>query len=390
VHKTRPFWRYFPSAILMAAAFVAGLCSTPAKHRQSTQDTSGLVPISPHSADGFAGGLRESKKEDFLTAVESKGTRLDSEAGYANLLKSLMQWVAADPQAAREYVRTHYDPRHRNAFLSDMLAAWAGKDPQAALDWVMKNSPHDYTQYDAVLTKIGEKDPDMAWRCAGQLLANEAGLNGQSIFVSALRGIAYTGNYQKAAALIANLQMPGGQQKYDLTGFLAGEWGLYDPAAAAQWVASLPDDGGMDRQQALVSLGVSWAQSDPEAAADFAVQLPPGVTRQNMLATALGSWATNNPEQAAAWLNQYQADPDLDMVVRSLASSPNMIDADPNAAVGWASTITDNAIRLQTLNLIMNRWMSEDASSAESYLQTATNLPAATLAKLRSNFNVSQ
>jgi len=38
----------------------------------------------------------------------------------------------------------------------------------------------------------------------------------------------------------------------------------------------------------------------------------------------------------------------------------------------------------------MNRWMSEDASSAESYLQTATNLPAATLAKLRSNFNVSQ
>src|SRR5258708_39657811 len=99
--------------------------------------------------------------------------------------------------------------------------------------------PDDYTQYNAVLAEVGRSDPAMALEFAGQL-ANEKGrAYAQTIYISALRGLAYTGQYQKAAELIASTRLPQGDVEHDMSGFLAGEWGRFEPAEARLWASSL-------------------------------------------------------------------------------------------------------------------------------------------------------
>lgn len=360
--------RLLASAILAVAAFVAGFSTTMAKSARTEREgaaissrepgTSGMVPVVAAADSDF--GWRE--------AVQRMGEHPGSEAGYDDLLKMLLQWEAVDPRAAVEYVAKHFDVRHRNAFLSALLAKWAAQDGEAAVEWVTKNLPHDYTQYDAVLSAMGRMDAQSAWRAAQKLAGQEDNTTAQAIYVSALRGIIYNGNYAQAAGMIANLQLPAGGEKYDLSSLLAGQWGLYEPSNAAQWAVALTGNDSLYGRQALASVGVAWSQSDPEGVANFAMQLPAGVTKQNVLTTALDSWAANNPGEAANWINQYPPDPDLDFVVRSLATSPQLVDGDPTLALTWADSIFDGAIKRQAMNIIMDRWMANDPAAANAFV----------------------
>jgi hypothetical protein len=149
-----------------------------------------------------------------------------------------------------------------------------------------------------------------------------------------------------------------------------------------------PDDGTLRRQQALVSLGVSWAQSDPQASANFAAQLPAGVTRQDMLSTALESWAASSPDQVGAWLIQYQQHPDFDLVVQSVATSPRAIDSNVNLSIACADTILNDTVRMQSLEQIMGRWLQRDPAIATAYLQGSTDLSFETLQQLRQYLKV--
>jgi hypothetical protein len=364
--------RFLASTVLLIAAFVAGFSMTLAKRGTSVRMATFVSSPRRIVPNSVATMVAADPDSAYCAALEKIGSRPDSETQYDDILKVLLQWAAVDPATALGYVQKHYDPRHRNSFLYAMLAQWAEMDGRAALDWVTTYLPHDYTQYDAVLSTIGRNNPAAAWLDAQQLAVQEDKANAQSIYASALRGIVYAGNYAQAAGLIENLQMPPGEEKYDLSSLLAGQWGLYEPAKAAQWALTLPDDNSLYGRQALVSLGVSWSQSDPQAAANFAMQLPSGVARQNMLATALDSWAADNPGQAATWINQYPPDPDLDMVVRSLSTSPQLIDSNPALAIDWADSIFDEAIKGQTLNIIMNQWTANDPAAANQYLNNLT------------------
>jgi len=379
----------------MSTAFVAGRFTARGRPDQ-IRETATPAEFTRSAADELdanrAALVGIGSDGDYLEGLKAIGERPESEASYDDALKFLLKWVGVDPLSALEYVRAHYDPRHRNAFLSSLLAAWAGKDAAAAWAWTTQNLPGDHTQYDAVLSTIGRSDPETAWRYATEAADKEGRPHDQSVYVSALRGIIYAGQYEQAAGLIANLSLGPGEETYDMTGFLAGEWARYDPAKALAWATQLPGDGSLSRQQALVNLGISWARSDPQAVADFALQLPPGVTRLNLLSTALDSWITDHPDQVATWLNQNQPngfDPDFNLVLMSLASSSKIVDANHNLAICWANAIDDDVARIQALNRIMTRWMATDAMSAESYLDTTADLSPQDIAQLRRNLNIS-
>ena len=366
-----PF-RSLVGAALGGAAFLVGfLTVSPVAQPPMATGVAGADHLSSAST-------RDGKKALSPAAEKIAGllSGAPSELRYDAVLQALLQWGAGDPRAALDYTRHHFDPRHRNTFLSSLLAAWAAREPQAAWQWVKSSLPGDHTQFDAVLSTIGKTNPDLAWQDAREGTAQMAQKRDQSLYVSALRGILYQGGYEKAAALINALPLSPDGQKYDLTSILGGEWARFEPQQAAQWITRQPGDANsFDRQQMLVSLGLSWAQSDPQAAAAFAAQLPPGVARQNMLAVALNGWATNHPDEAAQWLNQYPNDPELDYVVRSLATSPKVIDASPDQALAWANTMSDEDLRLQTLKIIVDRWMTKNFAAAKTYVQNA-NLPS--------------
>jgi len=382
--ESSPIRCFSLNAILVGLAFVAGFVTAPVKHHNSPSSPATMPPkeqtnIRPARLPTAADEAMDSA----LAMLGRFGERPNSETAYDEILTILLKWAAVDPTAALEYVRHHFDPRHRNLYLSSILAQWAKSNPQAAWNWATKELPDDYTQYDAVLAEVGRTDPDTAWRFAAELAGQKGPEFAQTIYVSALRGLAYTGQYQKAAELIANTKLPQDSEEFNMSSFLAGEWSRYDPQKAAEWANNL-GDGTAARQWAMTSLGASWAKSDPQAVADFAAQLPSGVVRQNMMATALGSWATDQPDQVAAWLNQHTYDPDFDQVVRSMAISPKVA-ANPQVAIAWANVIMDDNIRLQTLNLIMRQWLEQDTEAANAYLKTTTDLSPEMLQQVRTD-----
>jgi hypothetical protein len=66
-----------------------------------------------------------------------------------------------------------------------------------------------------------------------------------------------------------------------------------------------------------------------------------------------------------------------------------MIDSDPSEAITWANTIQDDEpVRLQTLTLIMNRWIANDSVAAQKYLDNSNDLSPEMLAKLKKNLNL--
>jgi len=299
----------------------------------------------------------------------------------------ILKLATTQPATALAYIKDHLIPQHQSALFSKVLAIWAKSAPQEAWNWVCQKMPDDYTQYDAVLSEIGKANPDTALRFATELAGKKDAKHTQTIFVSALRGIVYSGNYRLATQLIANAQLPPGREEFDLSSFVAGEWGRYNPEEAAQWVKTLPQDSS-SRQWALTSLGVSWAQSDPRAVADFAAQLSPSVGRQNMLSTALSTWAVQQPEEAGAWLNQHPNDPSMDSVVRSMAGSPKLVQDHPDLAVAWANTIFDDDIRLQTMGLIVTQWMESNPLAANEFLKTTKDLTPEMVEQIRKNLAI--
>ena len=107
-----------------------------------------------------------------------------------------------------------------------------------------------------------------------------------------------------------------------------------------------------------------------------------------MLATALGAWATASPDQVGAWLVQYQQQPDFDLVVQAVATSPRAIDQHLDLSIGWADTILNDNVRIQSLEQIMDHWMQRDPAAATGYLQNSSDLSSATLERLRQYFKI--
>lgn len=370
------------SALFIAGAFWLGRATTP-RH-----DASALAHAAAQAraktANMQARAARLAAEEKIKAALGRLAASPGAEAAYDAMLPSLLAWTALNPTAALDWVRAHLDPLHREAFLAAMLGAWTRTDPQAAWSWVHREMSDNFTQLDAVLAETGKASPETAWRFATEFLRDDARReHAQTIYVSALRGLMHTGNYEQALRFIEQTRLPAGVEEFDLTSLVASEWGRFAPEKAVAWLAATPDDGSFRRQQALMSLGLSWAQSDPRAAADFAAQLPPSITRQNMLAVSLDAWAAAHPEQAGEWLIQHKQHPDFDQVIIAVATSPAALERDVNLAIAWADTMLDDDLRRMTLNRIVGHWLTRDPAAAKNFLDTTKELSPETIASIR-------
>lgn len=355
-------------AAAIVAAFVLGYVAE-ARRRSDRSPTPHADVATPVRPDVTAQSHLGEQTRACRAALERFGEHPGSEGTFDEIAAAVLRWAAIDPQGALEAVRHRYDDRHRSVLLAQILATWAREAPAAAWEWIKRELPDDYMQYDAVLTEVGKRDPGLAWQFAAGVAAERDADRAQNIFVSALRGVVYSGRYDEARRLIATIELPGKEQEYDASSFLAGEWARFAPADAAKWALTLPEDSPA-RRQALTSLGVAWAQTDPAAAADFAASLPAGVDRENMLATALDTWVGEHPAEAGEWLLQHKQHPDFDQVLRSLATSSKIVETAPAMAIAWADTILSDEIRLQTMKIVMQKWAEKSPDAAKEFLQT--------------------
>jgi hypothetical protein len=135
--------------------------------------------------------------------------------------------------------------------------------------------------------------------------------------------------------------------------------------------------GTKNYRQALNGLGESWSTKNPAAAADFALQLPATPERQHILRQSAEEWAIAHPDRATEWLAKYQRHPDYDYVVAAVATTPRNTEANFSRAIGWADTIRNDELRLNSLTRIMEQWATRDPDSARKFLaESATLTPA--------------
>ena len=141
-----------------------------------------------------------------------------------------------------------------------------------------------------------------------------------------------------------------------------------DPDKATAWINSLKTDD--DKLYASLGVALGWSEHDPGAALGWAVGTVqnPG-TRQRIIEDVMLDWSSTDPTAAAEWLNGQPKGPLNDEVLSTFSSA--IVDVDPESAVTWASTITDEAKRTENISTLLQEWIAWDGDSARKWVSSS-------------------
>ena len=299
--------------------------------------------------------------------------------------RAIEQWAETDPLAAITFVRAHLRGDRQGQALSAVLAIWGKNDPASAWHWVSTEMPTATYHFDTLLEAFGKQSTETAVRYAARYAAEHPEATTE-VYLAALLGVTYRGDFAGARAVAENSAFAPDVRAM-LINFVAGQWGRFDPEAAAAWTMQLPE--GPQRNQALIGLGESWSDVDPARAAVFAANLPGGEARTLALRQAIAKWVTTDAEAARAWVVQTDRHEDFDQAVGAIATDPNLVSRDPVRALRWAATIFDDQLRTQDISTILFNWYPSDPNGVARYLESAPDFSAAQKADLLARLRAS-
>lgn len=301
-----------------------------------------------------------------------------------------------------------------------VLQSWASTDPENAAAYYAKN-PREFAMMGAM--EMGGGRGGRGGGSASSIIAGEWAKQdpeGAMAWAKTLKGgdsrAAMSGvveqlakqDPQKAAAMVAGLEEG---QRGDANATIAREWAAKDWGKTESWINGLPAD---QRDEALSSALRGLAASDPELAATKFPGLPEGRSRDqaaNVIAQGLGK---TNPQAGINWVMangsadaQQEAIRPLMMTysrtndagaqallhsmpageVRDRAASTYVfsnMSSNPKAVISVAETIVDERTRERTLQMSAARWVAEDRTAAEQYIQSSQAFDAETKQRLLS------
>jgi hypothetical protein len=269
-------------------------------------------------------------------------------------------WAESDPAAAALWFNENTSGVNREDAIYEILESWGRKSPDAALAWAEKLD--DYTR-SSVMDSLAEgwaaKDPQGAAKASEKLLEYDFG----DEFVMNVAGQWASTNPAEAAAWAGTIGHTDARAIAHLE--IGTEWAMDDPSKATEWINSL----GTDEDKLYASLGVAlgWSEHDPGAALGWAVgSVQNPETRQRIIEDVMLDWSSTDPTAAAEWLNGQPKGPQNDEVLATFSSA--IIDIDPESAVTWASTISDEGKRGENLNVLLEEWIAMDGDSARKWV----------------------
>ncbi|MGI9244040.1 MAG: hypothetical protein ACR2RV_24800, partial [Verrucomicrobiales bacterium] len=128
-----------------------------------------------------------------------------------------------------------------------------------------------------------------------------------------------------------------------------------------------------EKDRAVASVAYEWGRKAPEDAADWVSGIEDLDLRSRGMETVVETWARADADAAGTWLGQMPASPELDRPVRSYAL---MVQGrDPEAAMAWANTITDEKLRGETVERIGGEWLRKSPGEAKAFLQSQESVP---------------
>ncbi|MFT5126723.1 MAG: hypothetical protein ACI8W8_000318 [Rhodothermales bacterium] len=245
-------------------------------------------------------------------------------------LKHLGTVLAADPEAALEFMELIKDHHDRIVFsqavgmamigsgsekamdwgvnlpgdtramaLTLMASKWVNSDQEAAIAWANEVEDGRTDAIKAIMHTLRVTSPEMAGEWASQL----AGSSDMSAISDVLAAVWAKSDSKAAYKWVSELEDPARRNAGIVK--IAEVLGKEDPAAAAAWVANFQDP--KVKQQALSRVVHEWSRKDPASAAAFLHDLPKDSARSSALSTVLRDWSYRDPQAAASYVDGRRA-----------------------------------------------------------------------------------
>ncbi len=136
------------------------------------------------------------------------------------------------------------------------------------------------------------------------------------------------------------------------------------PEATQTWATSL--EPGPFREGAISRLAARLASKDGASAAAWASTLPDSENKPQVLAEVVERWSRSQPNETGAWLNQFPPSAATDAPRETFAMQVQK--TDPEAAIAWASTITDTNRRERATRDLVRSWIQREPDLARQWV----------------------
>ena len=302
-------------------------------------------------------------KEGWDRLASAPGSRVTFTA-----LSTLLEGRAAtEPAQALALAQAEKNLELRELLVHAALRGWARVAPEDAANWALALPTANAREnaLSAVFAGTVAANADAAMRL-GQSLLQRFPDDAPNFGARLIDAFCASDNFEMATRF-AVLGSPDMRAGWIANAY--SKWAEFQPEAAGRAAAAL--ESPELRNQALHGIVGGWAAVDPVGLVSFVLKLPADGERGAILSQALESWVRHDSKNAAAWIDQNESRPELD---RGIAAVATMDGVKSDVALSWAESITNPALRSETLVTVLRNWMTTDAAGARNYFKSSTNL----------------
>jgi len=300
----------------------------------------------------------------------------------------LQSWASTDPENAAAYYAKNprefammgamemgggRGGRGGGSASSIIAAEWAKQDPEGAMAWAKTLKGGDSrAAMGGVIEQLAKQDPSAA---AAMVASMDQGPRGDANATIAREWASK--DWGKTEAWINGL--PADQRDAAFSSALRG-LAASDPTLASSKYASLPD--GRSRDEAANVIAQGLGKTNPQAGITWVMANGSADAQQEAIRPLMMSYSRTNDAGAQALLTSMPPGEVRDRAASTYVFS-NM-SSNPKAVMSVAESITDERTRERTLQMSAARWVAEDRTAAEQYIQSSQAFDAETKQRLLS------
>jgi hypothetical protein len=314
--------------------------------------------------------LGQIRDEDIQAALKEAADFKEPQSKMMINMMLLSRWAESDGPAALKYAEDNLGEAGPMMQMAKMgvLSAWAQSDPDAA--WAHLQSADNADTGSGMFggrsmmmmglfSTMAAKDPDKAF-------ARLSELDDSQERQMALNGIAQSAYDEASRTRIMDEigKLPDQNERKEARAAILGQLAMVDPDQAVKMTSELPAE---ERKEASQRVGTMLMMSDPERGAAFMLENADPSNKKQTYQQIVSQWVNADANKAGAWLGEQPQTPDLDGARFSFATQ--IAGRDPESAMAWANTVTEESQRTQAVEQVFNTWKKKDETAATAALQ---------------------
>lgn len=256
----------------------------------------------------------------------------------------LARWMEDRPAEMMAYIDTLEDRELAMQLAARFVKAVRNPHHDLLLDWISRQKDGRIAAlvFQGVLPRLSREDPEQSISLSFSLGDGEEALAAREALFTAL----------PMARRMELLERQKPEERASLLSRQAASLGDRAPQPCLEMISQLPPS--THRSEALAGLMKTWANgtnvfrlADPVSAVESAMAVADPALRQESLKLAVQEWSDKHPDIASRWITQLSTGPERDAAIGGLVT--RLAPADPASAADWASAISDEALRQETL-----------------------------------------